>query len=136
MFVDAFNGGHVVGRSDLEWLLQKLSGGRLQFSPEFLDPATPRQVLVRMLQNLKGIAHSGGDFMRVVELTDRILALDATLVDEYAVRGTSYAHLGADAFALADYQRYLERCGPEGEYRSEVEKRVAALQGRPRGDWS
>jgi regulator of sirC expression with transglutaminase-like and TPR domain len=58
--VDAFE-GVAVGKAALRALLQRTTGEAREPDPALLQPATKRQILARMLTNLRGIYASRGD---------------------------------------------------------------------------
>jgi regulator of sirC expression with transglutaminase-like and TPR domain len=58
--VDAFE-GTAVGKAGLRALLERATGQAKEPDPSLLQPATKRQILARMLINLRGIFASRGD---------------------------------------------------------------------------
>jgi regulator of sirC expression with transglutaminase-like and TPR domain len=52
LFIDAFEGGKRLDRSDCERLLQTLTGTRTELTPAMLATTGPRAILARMLANL------------------------------------------------------------------------------------
>lgn len=75
----------------------------------YLEPATPRQILARMLGNLQGIHRGAQDWRRLVAVQDRLIALLPQAWAEYRNRGLALAELGERQRACADLALYLQR---------------------------
>ncbi len=60
----------------------------------FLQAATPRQVLARMLRNLKEIHRSAGDWQRLLAVQQRLLLLLPGEAREWRDRGLVLEELG------------------------------------------
>ena len=54
LFSDVFRAGAIRSVDDLRQIVRSIYGRRTPFREHFLDPLTPRQVLQRLLHNLKG----------------------------------------------------------------------------------
>lgn len=73
----------------------------------FLQAATPREVLARMLRNLKEIYRSAGDWPRVLPVLERLVILLPQDWTERRDRGLALAELGQYDGAVADLSEYL-----------------------------
>lgn len=107
ILLDAF-GGRVLRTDEATTLLRNALGPAAALEPEHLRAAGPREILVRMLGNLKQIYMQREEFESALACCDRILLLlpDAPL--ELRDRGLVYARLECFAAALADLERFLE----------------------------
>jgi regulator of sirC expression with transglutaminase-like and TPR domain len=112
--IDPFHGGRVLTQDDCRELLEKLSGGSLEFDPRLLRPAGPRQILARMLNNLRGIHLHRGDLGRTIAALDRLLLLDPDDTAALRDRGLLSIRQGGLMRAVEDLERYLE-LDPEAE---------------------
>lgn len=76
LFVDAFNGGVILRERDIK---RYLDTSGLPFNRAFLDPATPRSILLRMIRNLIIVFNEHGDTVgrAAFERFMRILAPDS-----------------------------------------------------------
>lgn len=74
----------------------------------YLQSATPRDILARMLRNLKEIYRSQQDWPRLLAVQERLVILLPESWSEYRDRGLAHAELGHPVEALADLERYLE----------------------------
>lgn len=108
LVIDPFHGGSLRDEAALGELLRS-SGSHLEYSEELVAPTPVRQVVSRMLMNLRGIYTMRGDYARLLVVFDHLLDLWPSSVDELRDRGFLFARLGAPDAALADLSRYLER---------------------------
>lgn len=107
IFVDAFNGGEILFPEDCQGRLSQIYGQPMELQPAFLAPVSPRQLLGRMLGNLKAIYFQQGDAMRFLGAIDRILLLFPDAMGERRDRGILYYQLGRLAEARHDLELYL-----------------------------
>lgn len=97
----------------------------------FLQPATAREILARLLRNLKEIHRGAQDWARALAVQQRLVILLPESVEERRDRGIAYAELGQPLQALDDLTEYLaER--PHAEDAAAVQRRVNELQGHGR----
>jgi regulator of sirC expression with transglutaminase-like and TPR domain len=73
----------------------------------FLQSATPRQVLARMLRNLKEVHRAGADWPRLLAVQQRLLLLLPDDAQELRERSRVLEMLGHWRGAAADLERYL-----------------------------
>ena len=74
----------------------------------FLQPARPREVIARMLRNLKEVFRSSQDAPRLLGIAERLVILLPDAWEERRDRGLVHAALGARFPAMADLAGYLE----------------------------
>jgi len=97
----------------------------------FLRAAAPRQILARMLRNLKEIHRASQDWPRQLAVQQRLVILLPQDLPERRDRGLVLAELGAAEAALADLQAYLAKHGDAPDAPA-LHERVAELQVRQR----
>lgn len=73
----------------------------------FLQVAPARDIMARMLRNLKEIHVTREDWPRVVRVLDRLLVLLPQAWQEYRDRGLAHAELGQPVAAVQDLETYL-----------------------------
>lgn len=95
----------------------------------FLQAAAPRDVLARMLRNLKEIYRSSGDGRRLLAVLNRLVVLLPQAWEERRDRGLVQAELGEADAALLDLGAYLAHC-PDALDRDAIGQRLMAL-GQP-----
>ncbi|MBU3740308.1 MAG: tetratricopeptide repeat protein [Rhodoferax sp.] len=129
--------GQSLSREDLSERLdpyrhRMASGGTLDDPVgTYLQAARPREILARMLRNLKEIHRSQQDWARLVAVQDRLIVLLPRAWGEYRDRGLARAELGRSTLAVADLELYLSFAedGPDIE---DIAQRVLQLR-RPPG---
>ena len=126
-YVDVFRGGALLGVADCERIVRSIYGGATPFRERFLDAATPRQLLRRLLHNLKANALRRGDEARAGRAIGLLLALAPWDLDEVRDRGRLRERLGRHAEALADLETYL-RHRPDARDAATVAETVRSLR--------
>ena len=124
--IDPFNGGEVKSVESLEALLRALSGGKLRFHPAMLAPATRKQILKRMLGNLKMIYLRQSQLLKALTVMDRLLIVDPSSAEDLRDRGLVYLKLECFNQALEDFRKYL-RVAPDAVDAAAVRDHVVAL---------
>lgn len=95
----------------------------------FLQPANPRDILARMLGNLKAIHQSTGDILAQLSVQHRLVCLLPRAWDEWRDRGLLYAALGQNEPAVSDLAVYLREM-PQARDARQLQRRMTQLQGR------
>jgi regulator of sirC expression with transglutaminase-like and TPR domain len=113
-FYDPFEGGRRLERADLQAILDRLFGAGTRLEDAMLRPMPKRQILARLVRNLKHIYSARGDLKLLLWATDLGLALEPKEVDLLKERGLVYYQMSHYSKALEDLQAYLKRV-PRGE---------------------
>ena len=92
-----------------------------------LATASNKDILVRMLRNLKGIYTHHREWLKALAATDRILSVMPDLAEEYRDRGMIYLNLECFRAALFDLQAYIEML-PVAADAETVRRKVIELQ--------
>lgn len=130
--IDPFN-GHSLSREELNERLEpfKRRDGMVdEFDVPlglYLQAATPREILARMLRNLKEIHQSQRDWQRLTAVLDRLIVLLPESWAEYRDRGLALAEQGRSADAVQDLEAYLANA-TDALDRDLVAERLAALR--------
>lgn len=74
----------------------------------YLQSAKPRDIITRMLHNLKEVHKTAEDWQRLIPVQDRLIALNPDAWSEYRDRGLAYAELGKATAAVRDFDVYLQ----------------------------
>ena len=107
ILLDPFNGGALVTPEECEELVGGVVGRPVTLLPEHYAPVSGRQLLTRMLANLKGAYWRRQEWDRVVGAIDRLLVLDPKAASEWRDRGVAWSNLGEVRRGLGDWERYL-----------------------------
>lgn len=114
LVLDPFSGGEALSETELRERLQRVipegaAGGvpvdALPLDP-FLEPAGKRQILARLLRNLKGIYHEADKPQRLLEVLNRMLVVAPEAHGELRERGLLYQRMECYRAALKDLQDY------------------------------
>jgi regulator of sirC expression with transglutaminase-like and TPR domain len=136
--IDPFT-GQSLSREELDELLvpyRKRQGLEGDFEVPlglFLQAAPARDVLARMLRNLKEIHRSAEDWPRLLAVLERLVVLLPLEWQERRDRGLASAEIGLVEHAARDLADYLQHV-PQAEDRGAIDERLRSLRdaGRPR----
>ncbi len=134
LVLDPFSGGAAQSEGELRSRLQRVipegAAGSLPVADlpldRFLEPATNRQILARMLRNLKGIYREAGQPERMLDVLNRILLVAPQASAELRDRGFVYQQLECYRAALKDLTDYVGR-EPEAADYDDVRGRLMEL---------
>ncbi len=132
--IDPFT-GQSLSRDELEELLEPYKRSRrLQGEFDvplglFLQAATCREVVARMLRNLKEVHRGAQDWQRLLRVQERLVVLLPEAWEERRDRGLVYAELGIDDAAARDLTAYLDHAGDVPD-RVGIADRLASLDRR------
>lgn len=73
----------------------------------YLQSAPPRDILARVLRNLKEVYHAQQDWRRLIAVLDRLVILLPSDWVEWRDRGLAWAEAGEPAQAVPDLEAYL-----------------------------
>ena len=93
----------------------------------FLQTASARDIITRMLRNLKQIHSEQQDWVRLIAVQDRLIVLQPQAWSEYRDRGLAQAGQGNFRLALADLEFYLTQAQAVDD-RGAIAWRVAELK--------
>ncbi|WP_404299545.1 SirB1 family protein [Alicycliphilus denitrificans] len=125
--------GHSLSREALSERLAPFRQGQGTATQEevplglYLQAATERDILVRMLRNLKEIYRARQDWRSLVAVQHRLITLLPDAWDEWRDRGLAYAELGQSLQAVEDLETYLTRA-PDMSDAQAIVLRVKALR--------
>ena len=117
LVLDPFSGGAPQSEAELRERLQRVipkgAAGNLPLADlpleQFLEPATNRQILSRVLRNLKGIYRETDKPERMLQVLNRMLLVAPDATSELRDRGLLYQRLECYRAALKDLSDYVER---------------------------
>jgi regulator of sirC expression with transglutaminase-like and TPR domain len=106
VLVDPFN-REIIDEEDCQHRLDEVYGGQVPLTDEHLRAASKREILVRILTNLKGVYAQAQLYRRALAAVERILIVAPHAVSERRDRGMLLAQLDRLHEAAADVQAYL-----------------------------
>ena len=136
LVLDPFAGGVPQSEDELRERLKRVvpRGATGRVPPEelpldhFLEPATNKQILGRLLRNLKGIYREKDEPERLLEVLNRILVVSPDATGELRDRGMVYYGLECWRPALQDIRNYVER-EPDAPDAVEMRAKIIELNG-------
>jgi regulator of sirC expression with transglutaminase-like and TPR domain len=129
IIIDPFNGGDIKTTESLRQLLAQLYGETAALTPELLDPVTKKQILRRMLNNLKFIYLRRRDLVKALTALDRMMIAEPNIAEDLRERGQIYLALEYFPLAKADFEGYL-RLAPDAPDAGKVRELLVDLAGR------
>ncbi|TVP53680.1 MAG: hypothetical protein EA351_14740 [Gemmatimonadales bacterium] len=128
LLADPFDAGKVRFEEQAQELLDRVYGGMVRVQPAFLRTAGRRDMLVRLLTNLKGVYLNVDDHPRALAAVERILVIHPTAPTEIRDRGTLLARMGRTDEALAQLEWYLDYA-PEAADAERIQELVDDIRG-------
>jgi len=127
ILIDVFERGVVVTEEDCRQKLNTIYSGQLTLQPEFLLPVTRRQMLTRMLNNLRSIYLSRRDFRRAVQVVDLILVIYPRSPEDVKQRAVLRYNLDDYRGALNDFEEYV-KMSPDASDADEIRQTALSLR--------
>ncbi len=125
-FVDVYNNGKLMDEEECLALGKQMTGLDVAAMAGILTPVTNRQIMVRMLNNLRSIYLRGKSYTKAGQVLDLLLVAAPEDADSYILRGAVNVELRKYKAAKSDFEQYLA-LSPEAGDRKRVEDQIAAL---------
>jgi len=137
LVLDPFSGGVPQSEDELRERLKRViprdAAGGVPVAElpldQFLEPASNRQILARVLRNLKGVYREKDDPERLLEVLNRMIIVAPDSAAELRDRGLVYQRLECWRPALKDLADYLDR-EPDAADSEEVRAKMVELSMR------
>ena len=126
-FLDPFNGGQVLTREDCERRFSEMFGNEQEFTERMLDVVSPRQMLFRMVNNLKTIYLKAHAYEKSLAMVDMMLLADPEAIEQYRDRGILKVQLRRFNAAVRDFEQYVKGA-PNSKDRPQVEEHLKELR--------
>lgn len=127
VIIDPFHAGRVLSVERCQEMFEEMYGGTVKFQLSFLSEVTTRQILTRLLHNLKGIYLRVPDYARSLGVIERLLILNPESPVEIRDRGLAGLALGRYTQAQADLESYLRRV-PQGEDVDDIKEKLTEVR--------
>lgn len=121
-YIDPFYNGAVLDEAACRKRFHTIYGEAAHFNRHFLRPLDRREILARLVNNLKGLFARAADLPKVLQLLDFYLLLYPDAAQEYLERGLVYRQLECFNPALRDFERYLETLPDDDGSRTQRER--------------
>jgi len=130
LVLDPFLAGEAQSETDLRQRLAKVLPQAMAEKAsldQYLEAATPRQIVARVLRNLKNIYMRDGKLENALAVMHRMLLVVPESAEELRDRGMLYQQLECFRPALSDLQNYLRR-RPEAPDAVDVHGEIVGLR--------
>jgi regulator of sirC expression with transglutaminase-like and TPR domain len=127
IYIDPFEGGRLLSEQECRERVTRVLKGKISFDPLWLEPVSRKQLLVRLLSNLKHIYFRKGDYVRALSTCDRILLLIPDSPIERRDRGAIHLQLKQYARAVRDLMVYVE-LAPHASDISKVKRQIREIR--------
>ncbi|MCF6215775.1 MAG: transglutaminase-like domain-containing protein [Emcibacter sp.] len=97
VIIDPFNDGNILKAKDLREMIQEFKGLEYKnpdLRPEYYEPITDRQILVRLLENIKIRCLKVSDLGQAINILMRLVLIDPEDIQHHYELGMLLAHVG------------------------------------------
>jgi regulator of sirC expression with transglutaminase-like and TPR domain len=126
-YIDPFNNGQLLFETECYDLARRATGLQLRNDRTLLAPVGTRQIIVRMLNNLRSAYFLRQDPQKALKVLDLLIQADPSSAEEYKQRGIFRARLHLYQSARTDFETYL-KLAPDAPDREDVAKQLNSLQ--------
>jgi len=126
-FLDPFNRGEILTLDDCQNRLYERYGDSIEFNERLLGRVTNRQILWRILNNLKEIYLKAHAFDKGLAIVDMMLMVDPEEIPQFRDRGLLRLQLRQFGGAVRDLEYYL-RHSARATDREEIESHLKELR--------
>ena len=125
--IDCFNRGDILNRRDCQERLDEIYSGEMTLRPEFLHPISRRQILMRMLNNLKTVYLSSRNFRKALLISDLILVIYPRSSEDLKQRALLRYSMGMHRLTVEDLDEYL-KLSPEASDAEEIRQMALSIR--------
>lgn len=129
LLIDPADGGRSLTRDDCQSLIRRAVGDGVLFHVGMLRPAGRREILARVLRNLKAARLARRDWPAAVDAIDLLFVLEPTDPEHGRDRGLLLGRMGRFTEAIAALRLYLEE-RPDAHDVPDVRQVVSIFGGR------
>jgi regulator of sirC expression with transglutaminase-like and TPR domain len=127
LLIDVFEGGRIVTSASCQQRLDEIYGGQMSLQPEHLAVVTRRQLLTRMLNNLRQIYISSRNFRKALTMVDLTLCMHPRSPEDIKSRAILRYNLKQFSGALQDFELYV-KIAPDASDAEEIRQTGLALR--------
>ena len=128
IFIDPFHRGILLSEEECAKLLRDATRTAVPWDQSYLTTVSNRELIARILRNLKGIYLNQRDHQRALGIAGLAVSLQPGIIGERRDRGLIHYQLGNHQAALEDLRIYLA-ASPPGADTSDVRRLVDRIGG-------
>ncbi len=125
-YLDPFNAGAPLSMEDCRALVDRMSAGSLEWHDEFLAPYTKRDILFRILNNLKAVYMQGREYAKSVGVIQRMTIISPGVSSLYQEQAWCHAEQHEFRLAIGALEAYLQEAGNPDDSR-QVKDQIKGL---------
>jgi regulator of sirC expression with transglutaminase-like and TPR domain len=127
LLIDVFDAGKLLTQAGCQQRLDDIYGGQVVLEREHLLAVTNRQILTRLLNNLRQIYIAGRNLSKALRIADFILTLHPRSAEDVKQRAVLRYSTGKPSAALKDFQQYLQ-LAPDASDVDEIKQTVLSIR--------
>jgi regulator of sirC expression with transglutaminase-like and TPR domain len=127
LLIDAFNRGRIVTPTECQRRLDEIYAGQLPLQPEYLMAISRRQMLTRILNNLKTIYLSARNFRKALPVVDLVLAIYPRSPEDMKQRAFLRYSVNDLRGAATDLETYL-KMSPDASDADEIRHTALSIR--------
>jgi regulator of sirC expression with transglutaminase-like and TPR domain len=127
LLIDVFDAGKILTQAGCQKRLDDIYGGEVTLEREHLMAVSNRQVLTRMLNNLRQIYIAGRNLTKAIRILDFVLALHPRSAEDVKQRAVLLYSSNRQAAALRDFEQYI-RLAPDASDIAEIKNTVVSIR--------
>jgi regulator of sirC expression with transglutaminase-like and TPR domain len=127
IFIDAFHRGRILETNECQQRLSEVYGTEAEMQPEFLQASSRREILLRMLNNLRQIYVKQQDDSKTLRIMDLLVAIPCSPPEILRERALLRLNLDQYLGAARDLSHYL-RLQPEASDAADVVETLDMLR--------
>jgi regulator of sirC expression with transglutaminase-like and TPR domain len=127
LFLDAYNSGRLLSPEDCQEKLTEIYNGQIPLDAKFLTPVGKRQILTRMLNNLRSIYMTNRLLKKALAVIDLILVIYPRSSDDVKQRAMLRYQLGFLHGAADELDEYV-KMAPEASDADEMKQTAMAIR--------
>ncbi len=127
IIIDPFNRGEMLTAYDCQQRLDQLYNGCVNFQEDYLSAVTKRQIITRMLTNLKGIYLRQQAFDKALDILEMLVCVDPWAPQDRKDRGMLYYRRREFGKAIKDLEEYL-RLAPDAQDSKQIREDIQLIR--------
>jgi regulator of sirC expression with transglutaminase-like and TPR domain len=127
ILIDTFNSGRILTPTECQRRLDEIYAGQLPLQPEYLMAVSRRQMLTRILNNLKTIYLSTRNFRKALPIVDLVLAIYPRSPEDVKQRALLRYSVGQLRGAVTDLETYL-KMSPDASDADEIRHTALSIR--------
>jgi regulator of sirC expression with transglutaminase-like and TPR domain len=125
--IDVYENGRIVSPADCQSRLDQIYSGQVPLQPDFLQPVGRRQILTRVLNNLKSIYLNSRNFRKALPVVDLILTIYPRSPEDVKARALLRYSVGQLRGSVEDFEDYL-KMSPEASDADEIRQTALSIR--------